>query len=172
MRSNRILITFLVFVQFMFFIGAHSQDNRARNKAKTWKYEIEVAGIGTQGTSLVKVWNYSKNQQDAIGQAKMNAVHGVIFRGFAGKSGIQAQPPLARDPNLEKMKDEFFKAFFSEGGQYLKYATISNDGSIEAGDRLKVGKEYKIAVVVSVNVSALRKDLENAGIISRLGAGF
>ena len=33
-------------------------------------------------------------------------------------------------------------------------------------------KEYKVGVVLSVNVTALRKDLEDAGIIKSLGAGF
>ena len=43
---------------------------------------------------------------------------------------------------------------------------------VAAEDRMKIGKEYKIGVVVSVNVSALRKDLEDAGMIKSLNAGF
>jgi GTP-sensing pleiotropic transcriptional regulator CodY len=54
----------------------------------------------------------------------------------------------------------------------MKFVSTSNDGAVEAGDRMKVGKEYKIGVVVSVDVSALRKDLEAAGMIKSLGAGF
>ena len=49
---------------------------------------------------------------------------------------------------------------------------MSNDGAVAAEDRMKVGKEYKVGVIVSVNVSALRKDLEAAGIIKSLDAGF
>jgi GTP-sensing pleiotropic transcriptional regulator CodY len=37
---------------------------------------------------------------------------------------------------------------------------------------MKVGKQYKIGVLVSVNVALLRKDLEDAGIIKSLNAGF
>lgn len=54
----------------------------------------------------------------------------------------------------------------------MKFVSTSNDGAVDAGDVKKVGKEYKIGVVLSVNVSALRKDLEDAGIIKSLGAGF
>lgn len=43
---------------------------------------------------------------------------------------------------------------------------------IAADDRLRVGKEYKIGVVVSVKVSDLRRELEAAGIIKSLNAGF
>jgi len=54
----------------------------------------------------------------------------------------------------------------------MKFVSTSNDGAVAAGDRMKVGKEYKVGVVLSVNVAALRKDLEAAGIIKALGAGF
>ena len=54
----------------------------------------------------------------------------------------------------------------------MTFVSTSNDGAVAAEDRMKIGKEYKIGVVVSVNVSALRKDLEDAGIIKSLGAAF
>ena len=37
---------------------------------------------------------------------------------------------------------------------------------------LKVGKEYKVGVIVSVQKDALRKALENAGVIKGLNYGF
>jgi len=39
-------------------------------------------------------------------------------------------------------------------------------------ESVKVGKEYKIGVVVSVSKDQLRKDLEAAGIIKGLSSGF
>jgi hypothetical protein len=124
------------------------------------------------GSYLIKVWSYSRNQSVAAEQAKKNAVHGVIFSGFAGMNGVPRQPPLATSPNLENEKKEFFDPFFANGGRYMKYVSITNDGSIGAKDRLRVGKEYKIGVIVSVAKDELRKDLEDAGIIRPLGAGF
>jgi hypothetical protein len=43
------------------------------------------------------------------------------------------------------------------------------DGSAEVR---KVGKEYKVGVVVTVNKDMLRKHLEEAGIVRGLGSGF
>jgi hypothetical protein len=150
-----------------------ASGNAQKDKnTKSWRYEIEPVGVGTKGSYLIKVWSYAKKQNAAIEQAKKNAVHGVIFRGFTGMNGAAGQKPLTNNPNLEEEQRDFFNAFFADGGKYMKFATISNDGSIAARDRLKVGKEYKIGVIVSVNVSELRKDLENAGIIAKLGAGF
>jgi len=54
----------------------------------------------------------------------------------------------------------------------LKFVTLVNNGAIASEDRIKIGKEYKIGVIVSVNVAALRKDLEDAGIIKSLSNGF
>ena len=150
-----------------------AQTNAKANKdTENWRYEIEAVGVGVQGTYLVKVWSYSKKPEVAIEQAKKNAVHGIIFRGFAGKQGIPGQRALTPNVNLEQEKAEFFKPFFGNGGKYMKFVSITNDGSIAAGDRLKVDKEYKIGVIVSVNVSALRNDLEEAGIIKGLSSGF
>jgi hypothetical protein len=153
-----------------------SINGQAKRKAdkdtEAWRYEIEVVQTGVQGTYLVKVWSYSKKPDVAIEQAKKNAVHGIIFRGFAAKQGISGQQPLTSNVNLEMEKEDFFKPFFNDGGKYLKFVSLTNDGAVAAEDRMKIGKEYKVGVIVSVNVSMLRKDLEDAGIIKKLGGGI
>ena len=167
---------FRLFFIFMLVVFS-SQFSSAQKKRKLdkdtekWRYEIECAGVGVQGTYLVKVWTYSESPKLAIEQAKKNAVHAIIFRGFSGGTGrCPSQLPLSRNPNLEKEKEGFFKDFFSDGGKYRKFATVSNDGAINAGDIQKLSKnEYKIGVVVSVQKDALRKDLEDAGILKKLG---
>jgi hypothetical protein len=59
-----------------------------------------------------------------------------------------------------------------DGGKYMKYVNLSNDGSVAAEDRLRIGREYKIGVLVSVNVTQLRKFLEDERIIKSLSSGF
>ena len=75
-------------------------------------------------------------------------------------------------PALEQEKAEFFDQFFAECGKYMKFVSISSDVEVAAEDIMKVGKEYKIGVVVSVMYDLLRKDLEAAGIIKGLSSGF
>ena len=97
----------------------------------------------------------------------------IIFKGFPSKGRITGQKPLVRDSNIEIEKADFFKDFFRDGGKFQKFVTISNNGAIGSGDRIKISKkEYKIGVIVSVNVSGLRKDMEDAGIIKSLNSGF
>lgn len=148
------------------------QSRKKKDNTDIWKYEIEGVQTGVQGTYLIKVWSYSPKANLAIEQAKKNAVHGIIFRGFAGSQRVPGQRALAANPNLEEEKQDFFKLFFADGGKYMKFVSLTNDGAVAAEDRLRVGKEYKIGVIMSVNVDALRKDLEEAGIIKGLGRGF
>lgn len=145
---------------------------KAEKDTEDWKYEIEVVQTGTQGTYLIKVWSYSKKPTISTNQEKKNAVHGIIFKGFTGTSSVPGQKALANSIDLEEDKADFFKPFFADGGKYLKFVSTSTDGAIAAEDRMKIGKEYKIGVIVSVNISALRKNLEEEGIINSLGNSF
>ena len=149
----------LVFLFFSFAIlGAKSRITDTR-------YDIEGVETGQQGTYLVKVYVYSKKSSVTTEEFKFAAVHGVIFRGFSRK-GFGAQKPIAK-PETQTQHADFFNAFFNNGG-YVAYAKVVNP----VADRVKVGKEYKIAAIVSVSKDELRKTLEGAGVIRSLNSGF
>jgi hypothetical protein len=167
---KKVLTILLVMASISMFSQARKKADKATEE---FRYEIECAGIGTDGTYLIKVWSYSKKANVALEQAKKNAVHGIIFKGFAGGGrGCNSQKPLASSPGVESQHEEFFKLFFADGGNYMKYVSVSSDGNVDAGDRMKVGKEYKVGVIVSVMKDALRKDLEAAGVVKGLSSGF
>jgi hypothetical protein len=172
MKKTIQYLSLLLIVLTSFSLSISAQNKKADKDTRNWVYEIEPVGVGTQGSYLIKVWSYSKKPMVALEQAKKNAVHGIIFKGFTGIQGVPGQRPLTNNPNLEVEQAEFFKNFFAEGGKYMKFVNITNDGSVAAEDRLKIGKEYKIGVVVSVNVAGLRKDLEDAGMVRGLNSGF
>ena len=153
--------------------NAHKGKGKADKETVRWRYEIEVVGTGIEGTYQVKAWTYSKNVETATEQGKKNAIHGIIFKGFGDNGGVKGQKPIVIDPNSQENKKDYWEAFFkTNGGKYMKFVTLANNGQIAAGDRIKISKkEYKIGVVVSVNVSALRKQLEADGIVEALGAG-
>lgn len=169
---------FLAIVLALLFMQTNLQAQinkraKADKDTKAWRYEVECVGVGQQGTSLVKIWSYSKKPKVALEQAKKNAVHAITFKGLAaGSNGCMSQRALVRDPGVEDQKEQFFDEFFSDGGKFEKFVTISGDGAVAAGDRIKVGKEYKVGVIVVVNHAALRKDLEAAGVIKSLSHGF
>jgi hypothetical protein len=174
--KNKFFILSLCISFILMSCASVSAQKRAKKKAmrdmEDFRYEIECVGVGSQGTYLLKVWSYSKKPKVAIEQCKKNAIHGVIFKGFgSGAQGCTTQKPFA-DASVEDAKIDFFEGFFNDGGDYMKYVAVSGDGEIQAEDRIKVGKEYKIGVVVSVMKDKLRKDLETAGVIKALDSGF
>lgn len=138
-------------------------------ETEQFRYELECAGNGTQGTYLVKVWTYAKSAQAAATQSKKNAVHGIIFKGFIGEDGCVSQRAIVNTPGAELEHKDYFKLFFDDvQGEYMKYVSISSTPQ----EIIKVGKEYKVGVIVSVHKDALRKALENAGIVKGLSHGF
>lgn len=133
-------------------------------------YEIECMGTGMDGTQLVKVWGFGTDPEQAAYQARKNAVHAVIFKGInAGKPGCMTRP-LVNQPGAEELHRDFFNTFFTDGGRYLSFVSMANDGTV---DRIKMtSKEYKVGSVMSIRHAALRQELEAAGIIKKLGQGF
>ncbi len=172
MKQNILKSLGFIFCFVVISLSGISQKSKANRDTDAWRYEIEVVQEGVSGTYLVKIWSYNKKPNIAIEQAKKNAIHAIIFRGFPGSGRIQGKPPLTNNVNLETEKADFFNSFFSEGGKYMKFVAITNDGAVAAEDIMRIGKEYKVGVIVSVNVTELRKDLESAGVIRGLSDGF
>lgn len=160
-------ILFLSILAFIFSAFAINVEAKDKNE---FRYEIAPVGVGTQGSALIKVFCYAKNVKKALELAKPNAVHGVLFKGIVGGKGVAPQPALVKPADYEKNK-EFFDDFF-DNGTYHQFVSLSSDGTIAPKDRVKVGKLYKIGVIVSVNKDALRSYLEEAGVLKKLGQGI
>ncbi|MFC2110534.1 hypothetical protein ACFLRU_05465 [Bacteroidota bacterium] len=170
--------TLLFLVVLCFSVTANAQlfkssKKKANEQTKLWRYETICSGVGVQGTVLLKVYSYSKKPRISKEQSKKNAVHAVIFKGFVGGNGCRSQKSLARGNAIEIENKVYFDTFFADGGDYLRYVNLTNDGRVAAGDVQKVSRrEYKVGVVVSVNKADLRKRLERDGIIKSLSHGF
>ena len=141
---------------------------RSIPKSSYGLYEIECAGAGTQGSQLVKVWVFDKKRNVNIDLIKRYAVHGIIFKGYAGGNGCTPQRPMATNPALELQRANFFNPFFDIDKAYNKYA--SQVGTVI--ESVRVGNEIKFGAVISVSKDILRRDLEAAGVISGLSGGF
>ena len=149
-------------------------DGRKIKKADAetdkFRYDVEYARPAGDGVTQIKVWSYSKKSRVAAEQSRKNAVHAVIFKGYAaGDGSMTSQRPLVKDPNVQKDREAFFEEFFSDGGNYRQYVSAITDGSQEVA---KVGKQYKVGVVVTVQKDLLRKYLESQGIVRSLSSGF
>lgn len=169
LSKNKILVVLISLFVLLISDSCASKKQMADRDTQIWRYELECAGNSANGNYLVKVWSYSQKPTIAVEQCKKNAVHGVLFKGFPAKSDCYGNAALAvNQPGLAYEKEDFFKLFFADGGDYMKYVSVTK-GTYE---QIKIGKEYKIGVVVSVSKNMLRKDLEAAGVLKRLNDGF
>lgn len=160
---------FLLVASMLIVVAAYGSSRKLKNSdTEKFQYEIEGVNNGSQGTYLVKVWTYSASKNANIEKCKKNAVHGVIFKGYEGTAAARPQRALIPDPGAEVNHADFFELFFKDGGEYNKYVKVTM-GSQEI---VKVGKTYKIGLVVSVSKDALRKALEKAGVARSLSSGF
>ncbi len=167
------------------FLTASGQKKQrlADKDTYDWVYDIECyGGTAKNGYKLVKVWTYSKEKSVATTQAKKNAVHGIIFKGYAGEGrGCRASRPLMNREMTEEEYQAFFKDFFGDDGPYNRFVTYATDHKGIADvqklvrnkkDRKEKFYQYKIGVVVSVASDDLRKFLEKEDIINSLAKGF
>ena len=166
MKTKTFLLVICLFSALSVFAGA---NKKADKQTIEWRYEIEPEGQGAQGSYKVKVWSFSKKQNVAQEQCKKNAVHGIVFKGYAGVPGkVAPQKPLVIDPAAVDQHADFFEKFFADGGDYMKFVQVVSG----VPTVFQVGKEYKVGLIVIVQKDALRKYLEAAGVIKSLSAGF
>ena len=169
MKNTLIILVFAI-------LAATTTDAQSRKERKAmydskFNYEIQCLGVGQDGTKLVKIWGYGKKADDAVFEAKKNAVAAVIFRGVPGGNGAAPTPSILPIDGYEKNMD-FFDDFFKAGGMYLSFVNSTTDGMPGGADRIKMDKGYKVALSASVNFNQLRKYLEEKGIAKKMDAGF
>ena len=140
---------------------------------KSWdNYEVSTVQVGSDGTKLVKVWGYGRNVKKAMLQAKKNAVHACIFRGLPGSESAMQTPALCKDSADFEKNREYFSAFFSDNGDFIKYINMTTDTTPSGTDMRQVRSGYKVALYIQVMYDNLRKRLEDDGIIRGLSSGF
>lgn len=154
-------------------LPVHSQSRKERKLLyeSSTNYEVEMLGVGQDGTKVFKIWAYGKTPEDAIMQAKRQAVRACLFRGLPGSKQTNATPAIC-PANAESIHTEFFNSFFNVGGSFLGYVNITTDGMPSGQDRLKIKKGYKVGVKVQILYDNLRKAMENEGIAQRLNQLF
>ncbi len=154
--------------------GAMAQaiaKSKANKDTEHWRYELQAAvGQAPHGCALVRVWSYSKNANVATMQAGKNAVHGIMFMGYppsADGRRIPGRDPLITDRVKEEQYADFFDKFFADNGDFQRYVSYVGNGMPDQAP-IKIGKEYKVPILVTVMVDELRKRLEQEGILAKM----
>lgn len=178
---KKILLFCVALILAAGFSDARNKKNDDGQNVREWNYEVETLSKNGHGEYVLKVWHFAQKPQVSIEQGKMNALHAVIFKGVAASKNGRVPGIRALIPSLgaEEVYADFLNSFFAENGDYKKFVTLSNNGF---ADIIKIGKvkdsaskavyKYKVGQTVTVNLPALRKYLESAGLIKSLNSGF
>lgn len=157
-----------VILAVLAFLPAFAAGKKADKETLQWRYEVQDLNITAKdGKSVIfKVYSYAKKENVALMQAGKNAVHAVIFK------QIGYNPALMGSESMSAEQEAFFKLFFQDGGEYMRFVQLANNGAIAPSDKIKLQKEFKIGVKVTVNRADLRKYLEEHGILQSMNAIF
>ena len=147
-----------------------SPCKKADKETAQMRYELQAAvGQAPEGSAMVRVWTYSKKAQVAKEQAGKNAVHGILFKGYPsmniGNTRIIGREALISDASVWDTQAAYWQEFFKDGGRYQRYVSYIANGTPDF--ITKVNREYKIGIVVIVQVEALRKQLQEDGILPK-----
>lgn len=162
-----------VFTLIAMFSVASFADKK-KELDKVYKYELECAKGGAQSKDkkfkIVKVYSFGKKSDNARDLCQENAVHGILFKGYAAEGADSGMKALC--PEGYNAHKDYFKEFF-EKGYWRQYVQLTNNGAIAPGDMIKIDKkEYKVGMLVTINVAELRKRLEKDGIIKSMNSFF
>lgn len=166
---KKLFLTFaLLFSTLCATLSAQGAKKKADEETMQWRYELQASvGQAPKGTAIMRVWTYSKKVQIATLQAGKNAVHGILFAGIAPTNDqlrLPGVPAIINDPTIETQHAAYFDAFFADGGPYQRYVSYMANGVPD--EVIKIGKEYKVGLNVTVQVDALRQRLIDDGVIT------
>jgi hypothetical protein len=134
----------------------------ACNSAKTISGEVNFIASPEPGTVMVSVGGYGPSKPQAIRNAEANAFSTLIFKGIPGS---QQQLPMVPDEKTSRQQHgDYLEQFFNGG--YKPFMMLSESQSAYAAGRK--GRK-NITQRVKINVDALRRELEQRGIVRKFG---
>lgn len=136
-----------------------------------YEYASECLGVELDGSQTLRVWGIGRNKNDAVEQAKKNAVRAVIFKGIHdGQAGCNTKP-LVFEANAEEKYEDYFNAFFADNGEYSKYVSMEDEKrTFFKKDKEKQKSQHfvKYGITVRVLRQELKRKLETDNIIPKL----
>jgi len=160
MKINKTII--LLSLLALQVVTSSCNNTKRTTTAAFYNFEIQYIREGMQGDIQVKVFAEGHDEAECKTQAKYEAVKTLIFKGITGSPSPQ---PIVTEVGAEEKYKQYFSNFFSQGGKYLNYVSLSKDGAVSKNDILKVGNRLKIGVQVVVQKENLLLELKRNGII-------
>lgn len=160
---NKTIMASLLLISILYFSSCDPQKKIASN----YTYKTKCLGVELDGSQTLKAWGNGSDYDDAIEQAKKNAVRDVIFKGISEGTPDCNAKPLIFEVNAQEKYEDYFNKFFIDGGEYKNFV-IMEDGhkAKKFGDNRKgVKKSLTYGIVVRVLRAELKNKMITDGII-------
>ncbi len=128
-----------------------------------------VMSANYDGSYVIRVQVRAKDAVLAFTDGQRKAVQEVIFDGVrAGSNGMTDLKPLCFDKNAREKHEDYFNAFFRDGGAWTQYASLQ-DKRVGSTRYQRDGRQMVESVTVTVDRAGLQKRLRMDGIIPMEG---
>src|SRR3990167_7610323 len=102
-------------ILLLFLIGFTFNSSAQKKQKKTagfYEVESECLGVEGDGSQTIRAHGKGRNREDAMEQAKKNAVKDVLFKGISKGSAECNVKPVLFNPNAREKFEDYFNAFF------------------------------------------------------------
>ncbi|AIJ36598.1 hypothetical protein SL053_000012 [Flavobacterium psychrophilum] len=155
-------IILLLITSALILVGCKTKTTVSAN----YPHETECLGSELDGSVTLKSWGKGKDRNDAIEQAKKEAVNAVLFLGIRSGNKQCDSRPLLNAPNIRENKSEYFNTFFKDGGNYKNF-TSNQDESFGKKEKEKgTDGEVMYGYIIRVMRSDLKKQMITDGILN------
>lgn len=164
--GKMVFLSLLATVSLLFFSVPESDGVF---QAEKFDYQILSSSQGVSGERLVTIRCLCDDMKEIDAVIARSVVHAFIFTGCPGDGGFPAMNPLFEGP-LDENAVKYFNEFFfvdENAPDHIKTIMHSHKKIIKARK-----KSVYVEVPVVVDIRKLRRTLENAGVIRRLGQGL
>jgi hypothetical protein len=149
------------FIATLFVLVFTFSAKAQKKTAGYYAYKTECLGVELDGSQTLKAWGNGRNRADAVEQAKKNAMRDVIFKGIREGKQECNQKPLIFEVNAEEKHEDYFNAFFADGGEYKNYVSLRDEriGDKINRDRKKMTESVTNGLVVRILRAELKAKL-------------
>ena len=123
-----------------------------------YEYETECVGISKDGYQVVKTWGTALDHNQAVFNARKNAIDDIIFKGIRDGNGGCRVRPLVSNPNIKRDHQAYFNDFYAANGAFQDFVSDPSGNWVDRALKENPLSDGKTAyeVLVEVDVKSLK----------------
>lgn len=148
-------------ITLLFLLGAIACKTRAYPPTG----EVRFLQALNPGEFSLEATGYGRSYEDAEWDTYKTAFSALLFKGITGHSSLQ-RPMVEDEAKARSSHGRYFHNFFEQRG-YLQFVT--QKGAVSRLGKADDGRNKTVTRVFSVNLDALRRELEKQEIVRKFG---